>query len=216
MLSVASTGFVSPPTGLSLTHSSRTKTFTVSWNAGIGNGGTGGCKIQFLKSNAIWTDLLSVNCDSAGSSVGTVSLPGDGWYGASWSNVSIRLIRVSDSTAIGTLGSLSCTTIASSPTSTPNIDEDCNGAWDNGVSAGQFISYLPGCSGTQCQLANRQYSFTGYAGSCNRSTQNMQTCGSLGYAYLEVGYGTTCYCSSSNSYTAGSADILVVGTGSYN
>lgn len=133
-LSGASTGFITSPSSLSITHSSRSKSFTVSWTAGTGNGGSGGCSIQYLKSNSTWAAVASpstVNCDAAGSAVGTVTLPGDGWYGASWSSVQVRLIRNSDNSVMGTLGSLSCTSTSGASSNTPSIDENCNNNWDD-------------------------------------------------------------------------------------
>jgi hypothetical protein len=122
------------PKNLSLNQTSNYKTFTVNWSMGSANGGANGCKIQFLKVNSVWTDLILVNCDLAGSSAGAISLPNDGWNGSAWSSVAVRLIRASDSFVIGSLGNLQCTVISASASSTPNVDEDCNNNWNNSSS----------------------------------------------------------------------------------
>ncbi len=125
---------LTPPSGFGLSHSSRAKTFTVSWTAGSGNGGAGGCKIQYQNFGSSWVDITNVNCDAAGSSAGTITLPGDGWYGSSWSSASVRLVRVSDSAVMGTLGNVTCSSTGGSGTSTPTIDENCNNTWDDSTS----------------------------------------------------------------------------------
>ncbi|MGE4444239.1 MAG: hypothetical protein AB7E37_04575 [Candidatus Altimarinota bacterium] len=44
----------------------------------------------------------------------------------------MRIIRTSDNSILGTFSqTLNCSTTSGSSSSTPNIDEDCNGSWDN-------------------------------------------------------------------------------------
>ncbi len=122
------------PTGLSLTHTPNSKSFTVNWAAGSGNGGVGGCTLEYQKANSIWVKITTpatVNCDAAGSAAGSITLPGDSWFGGNWSNVPVRLVQVSNSSVIGSLGNLTCTSKTGSSLKTPTVDEDCNNAWDN-------------------------------------------------------------------------------------
>jgi len=130
------------PTSLSLSHSTRSKSFSVSWTAGANNGGAGGCRLQFFgygNSGAYtWTDITSatsVNCD-ANSNSASYDLNADTWTYNNWNGTPIRLVRNSDSVAMGNFPqTLSCSVIAGSlDTPTPTIDEDCNGYWDDKVS----------------------------------------------------------------------------------
>lgn len=121
------------PTNLVLSHIARSKSFSVSWTAGLGNGGAGGCKLQFNVSGSIWADITSaasVNCD-ANSNNAAYSLNASGWK-ASWNGTQVRLVRNSDSEIMGTFPQiLSCSATAGSATPTPTIDEDCDGNWDD-------------------------------------------------------------------------------------
>lgn len=143
-LSGIASSFVIGPSGISLSHTLRSKNFTVSWTAGTGNGGPGGCKLQFRNASLSWVDLLSVNCDANGSAIGTISLPSDGWYGGSWSSVDVRLLRVMDSSVLGTVGQLTCSSTTGAASATPSLDENCNNQWDDTTSS----SYV-GCPGSQ-------------------------------------------------------------------
>jgi prepilin-type N-terminal cleavage/methylation domain-containing protein len=129
------------PSGLSLAHTTNMKSFTVSWTAGTNNGGAGGCKLQFYNGSG-WTDITagaSVDCDSNASAV-SYNLNADGWK-ASWNATEVRILRISDSTAMGTFTeTLSCSVVAGSATATTTKDEDCNGVWDNLVYVWSFVS----------------------------------------------------------------------------
>jgi prepilin-type N-terminal cleavage/methylation domain-containing protein len=129
------------PSALSLTHTTNMKSFTVSWTAGTNNGGAGGCKLQFYNGSG-WTDITdgaSVNCDSNASAV-SYNLNADGWK-ASWNTTEVRILRISDSTAMGTFAqTLSCSVAAGSAIATTTKDEDCNGVWDNLVYVWSFVS----------------------------------------------------------------------------
>jgi hypothetical protein len=119
------------PTNLSLLHVTRSNTFTFSWTAGSGNGGS--CKLQYYKNATTWTDISATtyNCDTTLLNQ-SVTLPTDGWYTGNWNGAQIRTIRTSDSIALGTFPqTLLCAVTSGSVSSTPSIDEDCNGAWDN-------------------------------------------------------------------------------------
>lgn len=125
----------SNPTSLTLSHTANSKTFTFSWTAGVGNGGS--CKLQYFKNGTTWTDIsaLTYNCDTTIWSQ-LVTLPADGWN-TNWSSISVRVIRTSDSLAMGTFPqNLTCSAVGASASSTPNVDENCNGTWDD-YSAGQ-------------------------------------------------------------------------------
>lgn len=120
-----------PPVCQALTHTNNRRSFSVAWSAGSGNGGAGGCTIQYQRNNSSWANLSSVNCDAAGSAAGTQNLPTDGWPGGAWSTSAIRLVRNSDNLVLCTLGQVRCTSTTGSSVPTPTIDEDCNGHWDN-------------------------------------------------------------------------------------
>jgi hypothetical protein len=118
------------PTGLSLSHTSRSKTFTFTWSAGSGNGGS--CKLQYFRNGSTWTDVSATtyNCDSNLTNQ-SVTLPNDGWN-STWSSIAVRIIRTSDSTVVGTFAqNLTCSSTGGSAGSTPSVDENCNGSWDD-------------------------------------------------------------------------------------
>ncbi len=124
------------PTGLSLVQTANHRNFTVSWTAGSGNGGAGGCKLQFLKQGTTWTDLVTgLNCDASTSGLAE-NLPADGWNGGSaWASISVRLVSTGSSSQIASFASsLTCSVISGSTSSTPTIDEDCDNNWDNTTS----------------------------------------------------------------------------------
>jgi hypothetical protein len=123
------------PTGLSLSHSSNYKTFTVSWTAGLNNGGAGGCKLQFMDQNVsgTWKDIAgtNLNCDANASSQ-TITLPGT--FTTSWTGThQVRIFIINTNSPGGTFTqTLSCTSTGPSyGSATPNIDENCNGQFDD-------------------------------------------------------------------------------------
>ncbi len=165
----------SPPSSLVLTHTANERTFRVSWNAGSGNGGANGCKIQFYRNNSVWTDLLNMNCDANTIPGGQiVSLPNTtGWTNNfNSTGVQVRVIRVSDSQLLGTFAQrLRCVSKAGSASSTPNIDEDCDHDWDD----------------------------TTVVTSCNATFTTSSVCtGGSGMYYTSVGSASACrtYCQS--------------------
>jgi len=121
---------LTPPTNLSLSHTSGTNWFSFSWTAWTGNGNS--CKIQYLKDGITWTEIPTAGlpCDTNISNMG-MTLPWDGWNG-DWTSVEVRLVRTSDSVTMGIfLQNLTCSSVAWSATATLDIDEDCNGLWNN-------------------------------------------------------------------------------------
>jgi prepilin-type N-terminal cleavage/methylation domain-containing protein len=119
------------PTGLILSHTAWSKSFSFSLTAGSWNGAS--CKLQYYRNWSVWTDINAntYNCDTNIVSQ-AVTLPADGWYAWNWNGTQIRLIRVSDSVEIGIFSQLlSCSVVSGSANSTPNVDEDCNGIWNN-------------------------------------------------------------------------------------
>lgn len=121
----------SNPSNLNLSHSTRSKTFTFSWTAWSWNWWS--CKLQYYKNWTTWTDISTTtyNCDSNLSNQ-LVNLPWDWWNSWNWNWMQIRIIRTNDSTVVGTFAqNLTCNSVSGSSSSTPNIDEDCNGSWDN-------------------------------------------------------------------------------------
>ncbi len=136
------------PTNLILSHSSRSKNFTFSWNAGSGNGGS--CKLQYYKNGTTWTDISSTiyNCDTNLSNI-NVTLPNDWWYSWNWNGTQIQVVRTNDGKVLWTFPqTLNCTAVWASSSSTPSIDEDCNGVWDN--SSSYQSSYNYDCSYNSC------------------------------------------------------------------
>lgn len=123
------------PTACSITDKNAAggRLFSVNWTAGSGNGGAGGCKLQYQNASSVWVDLGGTeNCDAtiAGSAR---TLPADGWN-TTWASAPIRLLRISDSSAMCSFANTpTCSVVAGSATATPTIDEDCNGSWDNVV-----------------------------------------------------------------------------------
>ena len=131
------------PTGLALTHSTRNRGFTVSWTAGSGNNGAGGCKLQYYQNGTTWTDLAGTyNCDSTTTNAAANLPSGDNWTNNfNGTGVQVRILRISDSTARGTFTQrTTCTTTSGSASSTPTIDEDCDARWNNTTSEPTTIS----------------------------------------------------------------------------
>ncbi len=120
------------PSSLVLSHSDRNRSISVSWTAGSGNGGASGCKLQFYTGSG-WSDITAatnLNCD-ANSTSASYNLNASGWK-SNWNATQVRLVRKSDSSLMGVFAqTLSCSTTSGSSSSTPLIDEDCNGEWDN-------------------------------------------------------------------------------------
>lgn len=119
-----------PPNNLSLAHTPNNKNFTVSWTAGMGNGS---CFLEY-RNGASWLALAGTyNCDADAVNL-SAQLPNDGWI-TSWSNLQVRLTRTSDTALMGIFPqNLTCASRSGSVTPTLNIDEDCNGYWDNQMS----------------------------------------------------------------------------------
>lgn len=134
------TASAGPPTGFSLSHTANNRLFNVSWSAGSGNGGASGCKLQHTVNGGTFTDISGTfNCDANVST--TVSLPSSStWWAGGVANlwgssggVSVRLVRVSDSSVLHTFTQkLTCSAgTSTSTTPTPDVDEDCQKGWDN-------------------------------------------------------------------------------------
>lgn len=125
------------PSSLSLSHSTRSRQVTVSWTGGSGNNGTDGCRLQFQKADSSWANGSLMNCDQDVNT--STNLPGDNWYGGSWSSAAVRLIRVADNVVLGTFpGNVTCSSTSSSSGPSPNIDEDCDSYWDDIVGCSSF------------------------------------------------------------------------------
>ena len=195
------------PTNLSLTHSTRTKSFTFSWTAWTNNWWS--CKLQYYKNWTTWTDISATtyNCDTTLSNQ-SITLPWDWWNGA-WSSIPVRVIRTSDSVALWTFAqNLTCSTIAWSATSTPSIDEDCNWSWDNVTGAWDWV-----LEGT-----NNTYYYYGwwYVG------VSLDTCKTYWFTYMsyinQSGYGYVCYGNTTwqtSGYVSISAQQYIKSTWSY-
>lgn len=162
----------------SLVHTSRNKTFTFSWSGGLLNGSS--CKLQYLRNGATWTDISATtyNCDGIVSSQ-SVTLPGDGWNSSNWNGMQVRILRTTDSVSVGIFPqTLSCSAVGGSSSPTPNVDEDCNGTWDNQYTTP--VNTYAGCDG-----GNVCYYYTSEVIACDGSQANYNegnACTSPGYA----------------------------------
>lgn len=143
-----------PPSSLALSHTTNSKSVLLSWSAGSGNGGAGGCKLQY--NDGAWKDLTSgssIDCDSSSASA-SFSLE-DTWF-ASWNGAQIRMVRNSDSGVMGVFSTgLSCATQSESTSATPSIDEDCDGSWDN-TSTGYAWFFFQNQAANTITFANPQ------------------------------------------------------------
>jgi hypothetical protein len=176
-----------PPTGLSLTHSANSKNFWFSWTAGSGNGGAGGCRLQYYQNASTWTNISGTfNCDANQSNV-FVSLPGDNWTNNfNATGVNIRIQRISDSSALGTFSEkLLCYSTGSSSSPTPTYDENCNGVWDDSQ-----YTVTTSCTGT-CHEHKEFYSNTVCSGSPNVTTFRCNFSNPYGNGVCEAGSTTS-------------------------
>ncbi len=123
--------------GCSINHSNGSRLMQVSWTAGTGNGGAGGCKIQ-LNYAGSWNDFgAAQNCDANATNL-AVNLPaGDNWNGAAWASAGVRVLRISDLAVLCSM-SANCAGQSGSSSATPDVDEDCDNFWDNTVSIGGY------------------------------------------------------------------------------
>lgn len=117
------------PNSLSLSHIPNYRNFTISWNASWLISNT--CKLQYSKDSwSTWTDLTWLNYDCWNTLSSTsINLPWDGFW--SWSTISIKLINTSGDELWTFWNNLTCSSKTASSSSTPTIDEDCNGVWNN-------------------------------------------------------------------------------------
>lgn len=152
--SAACVSAASNPTALALSHSANWIAFSVSWTAGSGNGGAGGCKLQFQNGGS-WVDITSassLNCDANLSS--SFSLNGNGWK-SSWGGTAIRVVRVGSGTVLGTFPqTLNCSGTAASMTQTTNTDEGCDGSWDDSYTTDVNCSTPANCGGNSYAFYN--------------------------------------------------------------
>lgn len=95
------------------------------------------CKLQFANGSGGWTDITTtasspLNC-GATAPYQSITLNADGWKG-NWNGTQIRIVRIADSAVLGTFSQiLNCDVTTGNSSSTPTLDEDCNGQWDNFV-----------------------------------------------------------------------------------
>lgn len=156
-------GASSPPTSLVLTQTVRRRDFTVSWTAGTGNGGVGGCRLQYY-TGSVWTDLsyATYNCD-ANTTNAAAQLNGDNFTATTWNatGLQIRLQRISDSASVAAFSqNATCSAVGGSGSATPLIDEDCNRYWDN-YTTGTGYNFLGQCAnGASTATPGASYSCT--------------------------------------------------------
>lgn len=191
-------GTQAAPTGLSLTHTANNRGFTVSWTGGRGNGGPTGCAVQYRSSPSVWTTLLVTNCDTT-ATARAVNLPaGLNWFGAAWSSLQVRLLRLSDSVVLGTFATnLTCATRSSSSTPTPTIDENCDSTWDDHsclnygwVVGAVYPTTFAACTNSGDTTASKACTSANEAES--RYTDGMGTTSSPGIAWSSSQFGSGC------------------------
>jgi hypothetical protein len=147
-----------PPASCTVTQAVRMRDMQVSWPAGSGNGGAGGCQLRWWDGNS-W-ELMggaanSVNCDSVQPGL-AVQLPGtDDWSnggGAAdpWASFSISLYRVSDSSSIMTCTNNATCAISGADNGTPLEDEDCDGIWNEAPLTCEYSSNGLFAAGSTC------------------------------------------------------------------
>lgn len=137
-VSGSASGFATMPSGLSLSHTANTSSFTAAWTAGSG---ISSCQIQNFNGSS-WVGIASVNC--ATNTSGAAFTLSD--VGSNWNGRGVRLL-VNGTTAVSFPQTLTCTARAGSGSPTPTIDENCNGVWDDSASGGT----VAGCpSGQSC------------------------------------------------------------------
>jgi hypothetical protein len=132
---------VVPPAGPVLVHASRSRTFTVSWSAGDG---AGPCRLQHALADGSWHDLAVTptvhDCDATVADAADGLPVADGWSDAfDATGVLLRVVRDADDLPLATFAERATCPgeIAGSLVPTPDLDEDCDGAWDE-VEGGLF------------------------------------------------------------------------------
>ncbi len=140
------------PSNLQLTHLDNRRQLVVSFDAGILNGGAGGCKLQISVDGGGYQDLtlFDFNCDED-LSAAPIWLPSPF---VPWSSVAVRLVNAF-SQVVGVFPeTVDCVPTAGSRVSTPEVDEDCNGNWNNSaplVERARVYCDHPAC-GTMCNI----------------------------------------------------------------
>ena len=145
---------------LSLTHLSNEKAFKVTYTKGYGNDGLTGCQLQYSQDGETWLAMPGayLNCDQDAVDV-VFSLPPDEWVD-DWSTpVSVRVVLTETNRVRGIFAeTLGCTPKGVSDTPTFDVDEDCDGEWNNRELIGDPI-YCYG-SGNECGSLTPGASYT--------------------------------------------------------
>jgi hypothetical protein len=196
-------GTQAAPSKLSLSHTDNSKSLTVSWTAGVGNGT---CLLQYQKTSTTWTSLAApVDCDSDANAL-AATLPGNGWVSSWAAPVPLRLVRQYDGAVLGTFPqTLNCTSEPGSyQVATPTVDEDCNGQWDNATYASYAwtsISTLASGTYTACNDSTIASSSTCSAADLNavRYTDGTSTANSPSTIWSSADLGTAPTCPGSDT-----------------
>ncbi len=101
------------------------------------------CKLQYQKDGTTWTDFSNdFLCNSDTGSVKLLLPTQDNWtnnFNTTSGGVSVRIVKSKDKSIVGTFTEkLRCANQNPASSQTPNIDENCNGRWDDFVN-GQEI-----------------------------------------------------------------------------
>lgn len=118
------------PVQLALQHTPNTKVVTTSW---AGGQGLQNCVLQGQTFSGQWVNLASVDCSSTAPQTVTLS-------SVIWSRPSLRLASQAGTLVLSTFPTgLSCAASGQgSSQPTPNVDEDCDGNFDN-IKQGEAI-----------------------------------------------------------------------------
>jgi hypothetical protein len=189
------------PTGLSLTHTTRSKNLTVSWTGSGSNASD--CVVQSFNGTK-WVNAGNVNCNATATNV-AASLQG---VGNNWNGRQVRLAAYGGYYPLATFSqTLNCSSVSATTTSTPTIDEDCNGVWDetyypyyneNNTTLNFYAAY-------SCPASHTQYdSFIGgnINFNFNQVSFNISAGSVYGVEYSDSGC-TTVYNASSMAYGTG-------------
>ncbi len=141
-----------------LSHTSNHRDFSISYNSGIC---WGNVNVQYQNNLGVWVNLATLDGNISQSNY-PLFLPIDGWYGASWNSVPVRLQNVNNPSQFNVFTStLTCSSTSGSSNSTPNVDEDCDNNWDNTT---QGTGQIPGCPAGYSCYTEQYYSVPSCAG----------------------------------------------------
>lgn len=155
----------SPPLDLKITHINGNRDFLINVT-GLAITDSQ-CKLQYQKNGATWSDLSNdFLCNADTGSVKFFLPTEDNWtnnFNAAGGGVSVRIVKSSDKSVVGVFSKkLGCINQGAASSQTPNIDENCNGRWDDFVNGSELPCDVP----TNSLTFNSPYS-CGLTTTCN-------------------------------------------------